>query len=145
MQEVEVQVLIDLRTKPNPKHFFIDFGAFPFEVLVTVNYKPMELARVLKKHNKPVSDGLLNSLKEKQPNSGMYCFNEITKTSIIYLLSEQNGNMIDTFSHELVHCVECVLKAIGIPLHENTEEVRAYLNQHLMQQFLKAICQQEKK
>lgn len=121
------------------KHFILDCGIFQFETLVIINKTPRQVQKLLEKYKRSLPDNLIEYLNEKPEGSGAYVWNKDPWISVIYLRPTSYVQLQTLFEHEKFHFVYHILSHVGIKLSDETEEVYAYLSEHLTRQFILEI------
>jgi hypothetical protein len=79
-------------------------------------------------------------MKAKAMNSAVYLFNTFSRTSVIFIRSDNNKRSVSLFDHEKMHFLNHVLTGqVGLKLNDETEEAFAYASEYAMRQFLFAL------
>lgn len=124
-----------MKTKPTFS-FIISLDLFPYDCYVVINKSPGLVQKQLTKWGKPLSEDILNVLKEKADNSAIYVYNTEKRTSLIYINAVDMKKATELFTHENFHFIYRISKTVGINLTDDSEEVFSYGLEYCMKQFL---------
>lgn len=123
------------------KFFVVDVDMFRVDIGFCINSSEKEAANWIKKMS---GDQFKNfDLKELNNwDTDAQCLGRMIPFmgSFIILIKPHNMNFRDfvgTLTHECVHVAQYLLRNRRIPLSEDTEEVHAYLTEHLVTHALK--------
>lgn len=120
------------------KAFVLNTGCYRQDIIVTMNMRGNDVKKLFKKWQvKPLSEEFKKAIDEKDEGTGLYFYHSKEQHRLITLFPTDYANAIQVFDHEKMHCLADVLRYVGIPLTEDTEEAYTYLSEWLMQQFLK--------
>jgi hypothetical protein len=127
-----------------PRFFKIEADIFKVDVGVAVNLKQHDLMRKVRRLCS--DEAMLQELREESEGwdsakcgEGRMC--KMGGGFIVLLRAEKIG--FCTFSalivHEMVHVTQYLLRDRRIPLVQDTEEIHAYLTEHLVEKALKRV------
>lgn len=134
--------------KLRPQAFNIELHVYPYTVYVVIG-KP-ELFRncmdlTWKKPEEDIIEGWVKTLKQNQEEGHFATTFHLESNDVIIffantVLPKQDPAMFQNYiSHELFHAVSYVMKTIGMPLEEDSEEAYAYLLGYVTQEFYRQL------